>query len=288
MILLPLIGFLVFKLYPILWTFRWSFFSYNGIPSQTRFLGFENFIRLFTTDSTYWGTWVNTLKFSFMKIPIELPLALFLAILLSKKSVKGSGLMRSIFYLPNILSMIVVGLIVSCMFSYDGFVNHYLREAGLIKENIDWFSTQFRAMTVLVVGSVWSTFGINVMYFMAALCNVPEDVYEAAEIDGAGRYMKFFRITLPLIMPVFSTVLLMSIVGTLSTNEYILAVTGGGPSGSTQMVMSYLTKSFVPGFADTTTPALGYGCAISLVTTLLFGLIAIWYKWFDRKMQQVY
>lgn len=288
MILLPLIGFLVFKLYPILWTFRWAFFSYNGIPSQTRFVGLDNFIRMFTVDKTYWGAWLNTLKFTCMKVPVELPLALILAIFLSRKNLKGSALIRGTLYLPNIISPIVVGLIISCMFSYNGFINHYLMKAGLITENIDWFSSQFLALTVLTIGSIWSSFGVNVMYFLAALCNVSDDVYEAAEIDGAGVFTKFFRITLPLIMPVFSTILLMSLVGTLSTNEYIFAVTGGGPGGSTYTVLSYLTMSFVPGFTDNATPALGYGCAISLMTTLLFGLIAVWYKWFDKKMSNLY
>ncbi len=288
MILIPLIGFLLFSIYPIIWTFRWAFFSYNGIPSETRFLGLENFIRIFTVDFTYWRTWGNTLFFAILKIPVEIPLALFLAILLTNKRVKFGGFMRSVFYLPNILSAIVVGLIVSCMFNFNGLINTYLLKAGFIKTAIDWFSERTSAMVMLAIGSVWNSFGINVMYFMAALCNVPEDLYESAYLDGASKWVCFRKITLPMIMPVFSTILLLSIIGTLSTNEYILAVTGGGPSGGTQTVMSYLTQAFVPGFTTNARPPLGYGCAMGVITTLMFALISIWYRWFDKKVSNMF
>lgn len=289
MILVPLLGFLIFSIYPIIWTFRWAFYSYNGIPSETRFIGLQNFVRMFTSDFSYWRVWGNTLLFSVMKIPVELPLAIILASFLSKKNVKGGSLMRSVYYLPNVISAVVIGLIITCMFTYDGLINTTLLKMGLISEKIDWFSDRMLAMTMLVIGSIWSSFGINVMYFQAALCNVPEDLYESAELDGANAWVKFWKITFPMIMPVFSTILLLSIIGTLSTNEYILAVTNGGPSGGTQTVMSYLTRNFMPGFVESAAnPPLGYGCAMCMVTTVLYGVIAIWYKWFDKKMNNLY
>lgn len=288
MILIPLIGFLVFQIYPILWTFRWSFFNYNGIPSETEFVGLANFKRFFTVDFKYWQTWFTTLKFALFKLPIEIPLAMLLASLLNNKRLKGAGLLRSIYYLPAILSSVVVGLIITCMFSYNGYINGILMDAGLITQKIDWFDTTNRAMTMLVIGSTWTSFGINVMYFMAALCNVPRDLYESADIDGASTVKKFFKITVPMIMPVFSTVMLLSVVGTLAINEYIIVVTGGGPSGTTQTVMSYLTQTFVPGFASEITPPLGYGCAMALVTSILFSLTSIGYKWFDKKVKSMF
>lgn len=287
MIALPVIGFLVFQLYPILWTFKWSFFSYYGVDSTARFIGLENFKTFFTRDFSYWEAWGNTIMYAFIKIPIEITLAMGLALILNKK-MKGTGFFRAMYFLPNIISVAIVGLILSNLFSYNGFINELLVKAGIISENIDWFSNKWYAVTMIVAGSIWSSFGVNVMYILAALATVPEEVYESAQIDGASSVRKFFSITLPLIAPVFQTVLLMSIVGTLSINEYIVVLTNGGPHGSTHSVMSYLYTQFVPGFADSSNPQLGYGCAMSLVTTILFAAIAIFYDKFSNKMKNIY
>ena len=103
-LLLPIIGLLVFTIFPILWTFRWAFYSYNGIPSETRFIGLDNFKTMFTTDLSYWKAWGNTLLFALMKMPIELPFALFLAMMLTERT-KGAGFYRAMFYLPNVITI---------------------------------------------------------------------------------------------------------------------------------------------------------------------------------------
>lgn len=279
-----LIGFFVFNLYPILWTFRWSWFSYNGIESQARFIGWQNFITMFTTDTTYWKAWGTTLLFGFCKMPVELVIALMLALLLNQR-VKGSGFFQAMFYLPNVVSVAIIGLVFSNMFSYWGVINSFLMKAGIIQSEIDWFASKGTAMFMLVAGGVWNTFGVNVMYFLAALANVPEELYESASIDGASKSTQFFKITLPMIGPVLHIIILLSLVGTLSVNDYILAFTGGGPSGKTLTVMSYLTKQFVPGFTDSTTPALGYGCAMSLVTTIILTAVALGYNKLQTKIK---
>ncbi|MBQ6937671.1 MAG: sugar ABC transporter permease [Clostridia bacterium] len=287
MILLPLIGFIVFNVYPILWTFRWSWFSYNGIDSQAIFVGWENFKTVFTTDTTYWKVWLTTLQYGILKVPIEMSLALFIAVLLNRQF-KGAKMFQALFYLPNVVSVAIIGLIFSNMFSYWGVVNTYLVEWGIIQAEIDWFASKWTAMFMLVLGGVWNTFGVNVMYFLSALINVPEELYESAEIDGASKTRQFFSITIPMIAPVFQTILLLSLVGTLGVNDYILAFTGGGPSGQTLTVMSYLTRQFVPGFTDSTTPALGYGCAMSFMTTIILTTIALVYNKLSGKLKTVY
>ncbi len=288
MILLPLIGFLILQVYPIIWTFRWAFYNYNGIPSYTTFAGVDNFIKMFTTDLTYWKTWVQTLTFGVLKIPFEIPLAMIIALLLSRKGGKLTGFFRSAYYLPNVISVVVVGLLITNIFTYSGLINTWLLKLGIIKENIDWFTTKGKALTMLVSGAVWNTFGINVMYFLAALCNVPEDLYESATLDGASKWTQFWKITVPMISPVLSTILLLSVIGTLGVNEYIIVVTNGAPSGTTQTVMSYLTTKFVPGFSSETTPPLGYGCAMSLVTTVCFGLTSIGYNKINKKINSIF
>lgn len=283
MIAPQIIGFLVFSLYPILWAAHKAFYFYTGAPSQTRLVGLDNFIKIFTTDTTYWNTWITTIKFTIMKMPIELTLAMILAIILTKK-LKGKGFFRALYYMPSVISIAIVGLIVTSMFDYFGFINGWLMKVGLIKHEIEWFANPGSALLALVIGSVWSTFGVNVMYFIAAMSNVPEELYESAKLDGASAKTIFFKITLPSIMPVFATIILLSLNGTLHVSDYILVTTNGAPGGATFSVMSYIVSKFVPGFAEGVVN-IGYGCAISVVTSIIMMLIAIGYSKLSNKLQ---
>ena len=282
---LPLIGFFVFTLYPLIWAIRYAFFYYDGTISTTTFVGLENFTTVFK-DSGYWRAWLTTLQFAAMKLPIELPLALLLAILLQRK-IKGAGFFRSVYFMPQIISIAIVGLIFSCMFDYFGLINDWLTKAGFIEEGVEWFANKWTAMVVLAIGSTWQSFGINVLYFMSALNNIPEELYEAASIDGANSIVKFFRITIPMMGPVLQTILLLSINGTLHVSEYILVTTNGGPGGSTYSVMSYLVGKFVPGFAERGVN-IGYGCCLAVVTAIIMALIAVGYKKLSRKLANIY
>lgn len=285
MLATQIIGFIALSAYPVLWTFRWAWYSYYGVAAEARFIGWQNFITMFSKDFTYWRTWGNTLIFTFAKVLTEIPLAVILALLLHQK-VKGSNFFRTMFYLPNVVSIVIVGLIFSNMFSYWGYINNLLIKLHIVSQEIEWFSSKWTAMAVLVISSVWNTFGVNVMYVLAALTNVPEELYECAKLDGASKWTTFWRITLPMITPVFKIILLMSIVGTLGVNEHVLVLTNGAPQGQTFTVMSYLTKQFVPGFATTNSPNLGYGCAMSVITTILFALVAVGYNAVSKRLTQ--
>jgi ABC-type sugar transport system permease subunit len=173
------------------------------------------------------------------------------------------------------------------MFSYFGFINGWLQNLHITELPIEWFGTKFKAMFVLVLADTWRSFGVNVMYFMAAIQNVPEDVYEAAKIDGAGKLTTFFRITLPLIAPVMQVILMMSVIGTLGTNELVLVLTNGAPGGTTHTVKSYIFQNYAPGMADMNVN-IGYGCAMSLVTGLILAAITLTYMKFSEKMKSIY
>lgn len=282
---LPIIGFFVFTLYPLCWAIRYAFYYYDGALSTTHFVGFQNFFSAFT-DPTYWKTWLTTLQFAACKMPIELPLALLLAILLHRK-IKFAGFFRSVYFMPHIISIAIIGLIFTNMFDYFGLINTWFTKLGLLSENVEWFSTKWKAMTVLVAGSTWQSFGINVLYFMAALNNIPEELYEAASIDGARAWTKFVKITVPMMGPVLQTILLLSINGTLHTNDYIIATTNGGPGGDTYTVMSYLVGKFVPGFGAIGVN-IGYGCCLAVVTAIIMGLIALGYNKLSNKLSNIY
>lgn len=281
----PIIGFLVLSLYPVLWTFRWSLFQYTGVPSQTLYVGFKNFITIFTRDNNYWSSWINTLLLVVLKLPLEFTLAMIISLTLMNKNFKGAGFFRAVYYTPHIISVVIIGLIFSNLFGYFGWVNGIATRLGLITKELDWFSSKETAFVVLILGSIWSSFGINVMYFCAALSNVPDEIYEAANLDGANPFVKFFKLTLPMIMPVFKTVMLLALLGTLSINDYILSMTNGAPGGQTHTVLSYMTTQFVPGFMSSgATPNIGYGCALGVVTTVIFALISALHNKISEKM----
>ncbi len=285
LIALPLIGFFIFTVYPMYWVGFHSFTFYDLIPGHEHMVGFKNYLTALT-NVKYWKTWLTLLQFTFIKVPIELVLSLFLATVLSRK-LKGSGFFRASFFMPKIISAVIISVIFTNIFGYFGFANHWLGKLGFISSPIEWYSKKSTAMVLLILGSIWGNFGTNVLYFTAALTNVPEELYEAAEIDGAGRTARFFYITLPMIIPVFQTILLLAINGTLQTGDYVIVMTNGAPGGMTHTPMSYLIGEFVPGFASGTVNV-GYGCSIAIINSIIYIIIASIYSKATSSAQNLY
>mgnify|MGYP002509854934 FL=1 len=281
------IGFLLFSVFPIFWVIRWSFFNYNGY-SEPVFIGLENFIRAFTRDAAYWNSLKNTFLIAGLKMLIEIPLALILAVLLNNK-IKGSAFFRVIYFLPSVFSIAVVGLIFSILFSaYNGIVNAVLRETGLIARNISWFSDKGHAMFVIILVSLWTTFGLNMIYFLMGLQNISKSLYECASIDGATQIQQFFYITVPLVAPILQLVLMLSVLGTMKMTDLILVLTNGAPGGSTEVVMTYIFKYFFS-YGDNAARDVqfGYASAMAVITAMILGLITAVYLKISRKMQEV-
>ena len=283
---LPIIGFLVFTIYPIIWSAIKAFYFYDLIPNNTRFVGLGNFDILLKKGGDYWNAWLVTFKFLIYKLPIEMPAALIVASLLNK-GLKGSNIFRNIYYLPCVISLAIVGIIFTNIFDAFGVVNSWLINAGLLKEPIDWFGKTNTAMIVLIIGSLWASFGTNVVYFTAALSNVPKDLYEAASVEGAGRFTQFFKITVPMIAKVFQTILLLAINGTLRTGEYIIVMTNGAPARTTLTAEAYVMKMFLPGFSSGN-PNIGYGCALSIVSSLICAAVGLIYMRATAKLADLY
>lgn len=281
------IGFLLFSVFPIFWVIRWSFFNYNGY-SEPVFIGLENFIRAFTRDPAYWNSLKNTFLIAGLKMLIEIPLALILAVLLNNK-IRGSAFFRVIYFLPSVFSIAVVGLIFSILFSaYNGIVNAVLRETGLIARNISWFSDKGHAMFVIILVSLWTTFGLNMIYFLMGLQNISRSLYECASIDGATQIQQFFYITVPLVAPILQLVLMLSVLGTMKMTDLILVLTNGAPGGSTEVVMTYIFKYFFS-YGDNAARDVqfGYASAMAVITAMILGLMTAVYLKISRKMQEV-
>ena len=281
------IGFLLFSVYPIIWVLRWSFFKYNGY-SEPVFVGLGNFIRVFSRDPAYWNSLKNTFLIAGMKMIFEIPLALVLAVLLNNK-IKGSSFFRVVFFLPSVFSIAVVGLIFSILFgAYNGIVNAILKNIGLITQNISWFSDKGHAMFVIILVSLWTTFGLNMIYFLMGLQNISKSLYECASIDGANEVQQFFYITMPLVAPILQLVLMLSVLGTMKMTDLILVLTNGAPGGSTEVVMTYIFKYFFSyGVSAAMEVQFGYASSMAVVTAVILGIVTLIYLKVSKKMQEV-
>lgn len=281
-----IIGFLVFSIYPILWAARYAFCYYDGVSINTRFTGWTNFQKLFQ-DKTYWTTWVTTLKFAVLKLPIELVLAMALALALSRKRTKGADFFRSIYFLPHVISPVIVVLVFSNLFEPFGFINSWLMKLNITDTPIEFLKSVSGAFTMMIVVDVWMNFGVNTLYFVAALSNIDKDIYEAADLDGCMGIKRFFKITLPLIFPMFQIVCLLAVKGVLGTGMTVYLLTGGAPGGMSHTVQSYILEQYVPGFA-VGMPNLGYGSAMCIVTSVITAAISFIYMKLSGRAQNKY
>lgn len=283
MISLQLIGFLVFSIYPILWVFQKSFYDYDGIDQV--FIGIENYIRAFTRDGEFWRSLLNTFIISYGKLIIEIPLALIVALLLTNKMLKGKKLFSIIFYLPKVTGVAPACMIFAFMFAtVNGVVNNALINIGILKEPVAWLASRLGATSVIMLESIWAGFAANVLYFMAGVSNISEDVNEAAAIDGANKIQMFFHVTLPMLLPVIKVVVLLAMVGGMQIMNEVLLITNGGPAGATNVVMLHIYKMY---FAPAGKPELGYASALGVITSVVLGIVTFIYLKFSKKADEV-
>ena len=287
LMLLPMsIGFLLFVLYPIFWVIRWAWFNYDGYTTPV-FIGMENFVRAFTRDPAFWSSLRNTMFIAVVKLLIEIPLAMLLATFLTSK-IRGSTLFRVSYFLPSVLSIAVVGLIFSIMFSsYNGIINALLRGMGFIKKNINFLGRRDNAFFVIILVSLWTSFGLNMIYFIMGYQNIPKDLYECASIDGANAVQQFFHITVPLVAPVLQLVIMLSFLGTLRMTDLILVLTNGAPGGSTEVVMTYIFKYFFQYGEAQTRTQFGYASALAVITAIILAVVTLLYLRLSRRMKQI-
>ncbi len=286
--LLPMtVGFCLFVVYPILWVLRWCLFTYDGYSTPV-FVGLDNFARAFFRDQSFWRTMKNTFVIAGIKMLVEIPMAILLAVLVNNK-VKGSSFFRVIFFLPSVFSIAIVGLIFSNMFSaYNGIVNAVLMDAGLIRRNIDWLTNRNTAFFVIILVSLWTTFGMNMIYFLMGLQNIPRSLYECSAIDGANGIQQFFHITVPLLAPVLQLVVMLSVLGTMKMTDLILVLTNGQPGGQTEVVMTYIFKFFFQ-YGDGTAlkSQYGYASALAVITAVVLGVATALYLKMSARMKEM-
>ncbi len=288
LMLLPvMIGFVALTLYPNLWVISLSFFKYDGITTPD-FIGLENYIRMFTRDPGWWKAVGNTFIFAIGKLVVEMPLALFFAVLLNRK-IKGTGLFRGILFLPNITSTAVMSVVFALLFSaYNGYFNSMLLKLDILERPVDWLGTMPAAMIVCILVSTWQSIGINTILFLAGLQGIPQDVYESADLDGAVGIKRFVYITMPLLARMVQVILMLAIIGSMQIFDLMKVLTGGGPSGATEVMMTKIYSYFFPSsYAASVVSQVGYGSALGVVASLIIGVVTVIYLIMSRKMDDI-
>lgn len=211
-----IIGFLVFTAYPLIYSFYLSF-TENNLFGRTKWVGLDNYIRLFTVDYEFWPSVRITLLYALLSLPIGVIGALLIAMLLNNK-IRGIGVFRTIYFLPAVLPEVAVALLWRWMFNSEvGIINYVLspffKLFGIGKP--DWFGDADFVLAAFIIMSVWGIFGTNTVVFLAGLQGVPRSLYEAAQIDGAGAFRRFLHITVPQISPVILLQVIMGMIGAL-------------------------------------------------------------------------
>ena len=278
------LGLIIFVVVPLLWVCRFCVYNYKGYGTM-RFVGLDNFVRVFQRSPKYWMSVANTFIFAICKLAVEIPVALVLAFLLTRK-IKGVSFFRSMYFMPSMISVAIMGVIFTYLFSHEsGIVNGMLEILG--GEGVKWFSNRWTALIVCMIASIWQNFGINMLFFMTGLQSISPEMYEAADIDGASNTRQFFSITLPLLGPVLQMVLMNAILGSLKVTDLIMTLTNGGPSGKTEVMMTYIYKQFF-GAAGMSGKDWGYASALTIVTASILGIVTIIYLRTTKKTADVY
>lgn len=258
-----LIGFAVFVVFPFVTSFVMSLTDYSIMNSETSFIGLDNYKTLFLEDDKFVQSINVTFGYAIFTVPLKLAFALGVAMLLNNKR-RGIGLYRTIYYLPSLIGgSVAVAVVWKQLFGNDGAINAMLTAVGL--EPIYWFTDTRYAIWTLISLAIWQ-FGAPMLIFLSALKQISPDYYEAARIDGANWFQRFFRITLPAITPVLFYNLIMQIIGSLTTFTQSYIVTEGGPLNSTLFYALYMYRNSFEFFK------MGYGSAMAWVLLVIIAI----------------
>jgi multiple sugar transport system permease protein len=266
-----LIFFIIFLGYPLFNGLYISFHEYDYLrPEATHYVGLENYLNLFRSSNVkfaeFWNALGNTLQFVLYSVPFLVVIPLLLAVLLNTKT-PGRNFFRAVYFAPWVLSGAVVGLLWWWIFqSQGGLLNYYLNYLHIPTPR--WLSSLPWAWVSIVIATIWWTSGFNMIILLAALQDIPAQIYEAAEIDGAGGLQTFFRITLPLLRSVLLFIIVISIIASFNLFGQPFFMTGGGPAragggGATEPIM---LRIYIEGFVR---PFQGSAAAMSFIVAII-------------------
>ena len=258
-------------LYPVARTFVVSLFDVNSpMAGSYPFVGLQNYTRVFQ-DSAFYPVLGHTLYFTLLSTGLELALGVAVALLLNAP-LKGRWFWRSIVVLPWALPTIVNGALWRWIYNGQyGALNGLLDSLGISSTPHQWLGTPFLALNMVILADVWKNTSIVVFFILAGLQTIPDDLYEAARIDGATRWRAFWRVTLPLLTPSIAVVLILRTIEAFKVFDIIYVMTGGGPASGTQTVAFY---TYLQAFSN---QLFGYGAALAYLIVLAVFAMAMLY-----------
>ncbi len=267
-----LFGFLCFTLIPVIAALILSFTKWDLIVKPT-FVGFANFQNALR-DETFRKVVFNTVYYTLGTVPTGMLLSLALALALNQK-IRALGIFRTVYYLPVVSSMVAVALVWRWLYNKDfGLINWALTLVGL--QPLGWLTSTKWAMPAVIIMSIWKGLGYNMIIFLAGLQGIPQHLYEAAAVDGASAWRRFWSITLPLLSPTTFFVLVMSIIGSFQVFSQVYMMTQGGPADATSTIVYYIFQNAFQYFK------MGYASAQAW---LLFAMIFV-FTVIQFRMQQ--
>lgn len=248
--------------------FRMSLYKWGGYSNKKKFVGLENFEKLMG-DTKFLQSFQNTVLLIVIVTVITMSLALIFAAILTREKIKGQNFFRVIFYIPNILSVVIISAIFSAIYdANNGMLNSILSIFRKGADPIYWLGDQKIVIFSLAGAMVWQAIGYYMVMYMASMSSVSVSLYESSALDGATKFQQFFQITLPLIWTNIRTTLTFFVISSINLSFlFVKAMTSGGPDGSTEVFLSYMYKQAY------TNSSYGYGMAIGVVIFLFsFGL----------------
>ena len=270
-----IIGFTMFMIVPMGMSLYYSFCEFE-ILGAPKFIGIENYIKMFTEDETFYKSISVTFFYALVSVPLRLTFALIVALILLRNT-KATGFYRAAYYLPSIIGgSVAISILWKRQFAEDGTFNHLLQAIG-VNSHFSWLGNKNTAIWVLILLAVWQ-FGSSMLIFLSALKQIPSSLYEASRVDGSGKVNQFFRITLPLLTPtIFFNLVMQMISGFLAFTQCFI-ITQGRPMSSTLFYSVYMYQQSFE-FYNT-----GYGAAmawvmliiISAITAILFKTKKLW------------
>jgi multiple sugar transport system permease protein len=267
-----LVVFSLFTVFALIYAFYLTFHDWNILQFDKEYIGLDNYSELLA-DEGFHKAVLNTFYFCAGQVPLSMAGGLGLALVLNQ-AIRARGVFRALFFLPQVTPFVVVAIIWKWLYNADfGLFNYYLLEAHLIKEPLLWLSSEELAMPSVIMMSVWSGVGFSMVIYLAGLQAVPQELHEAAKVDGAGSFSRLWNVTLPQLAPTTLFLLVMGIIGSLQIVTQIFIMTRGGPVERTTTMVYFIYdaafKYFDMGYASTMAMAL-------FVITLGFTAVQLW------------
>ena len=261
-----------FQAWPILSSIYYSTLDWSGISSKKNFVGLANFAELFK-DQWFWNAFANSFKYMVFSVPPLIIISLLLALIVNEKTLRFRGAFRTLFFLPVITTASIVGIIMQFIWSPTGAINALLDLLGNTRA-VNFLGQAATALPTVAFIGVWKDVGIYMIYWLAALQSVPQDVVEAAEIDGANKWQVFRFITLPIILPIGAVITLLAVINSLKDFSIVQTMTDGGPYFATDVMGTFVYRTAYE--SSVGMPRLGYASAAAMlfgITIIVIGVV---------------